>query len=69
MPESEAIGLGSPILMPFLRLTYDPAAKATHGTRSRYLMAYGSRRTENGAAEILFQTVRNICPQVDNLLR
>jgi hypothetical protein len=68
MPESEAIGLGSPIFTPFLRLTYDPAAEATHGTRGGYLMAYGRRRTENGAAEILFETVRNICPKLDNLL-
>jgi hypothetical protein len=69
MPESEAIGLGSPIFMPFLRLTYDPAAKATHGTRGGYLLACSGGGTKNGAPEILFKTVRNIRPKLDNLLR
>jgi hypothetical protein len=69
MPESEAIGLGSPIIRPFLRLTYDPAAEATHRTRGGYLLACSGRRTKNGPTEILFKTVRNICPQLGNLLR
>src|SRR5215203_335090 len=64
--EREANGLGSDITYAAPLLANHPTAEAADGTRRCRSGVPGSGRREDSAAEILFETIRNILPELDH---